>query len=410
MRNPTPRSTFAPLAVVFFFHWCASGMWNVPFSNILKAAGMEGFIASAFACNAIAAFVSPLLVGSLVDRGFHPLRLLRGLYWASAVLLALAFLAIDRKANGFVMLALIQLHSLCFCPTTSLVTSIGMTLLQNPSREFGPLRTAATIGWIIAGCVVSWVLAADGSPLAGYTSAAIILALGLATFWLPEPTFVSAGRARNWRELLGLDALRLLQHPDHRTILITVTLFGVPLAAFYPFTPLHLSALGFAHPTATMSLGQISEIVGLLSLAFLAQHIRLKWVILGGLLFGVLRFGLFSLNMPAALLAGIAVHGACYTLHNVTAQIYLAERVEPEMRARAQALFVMLTTGVCNLFGYLGTGWLFQVSRDANGQRWPLYWGVLCGVTVIITVYFFRNYHGVGHGFFRRAEGSADSR
>jgi len=404
MRTSTPRSTFAPLAVVFFFHWCASGMWNVPFSNILKTAGMEGFIASAFACNAIAAFVSPLLVGALVDRGVHPLRLLRGLYWASAVLLALTFLAIDRKANGFLMLAAMQLHALCFCPTTSLVTSIGMTLLQNPSREFGPLRTAATFGWIIAGCVVSWVLAADGSPLSGYTAAAIILVLGFTTFWLPEPNFITAGRARNWRELLGLDALKLLRHPDHRVILLTVTLFGMPLAAFYPFTPLHLSALGFAHPTATMSLGQLSEIAGLLSLAYLARRVRLKWIIFGGLLFGILRFGLFALNVPLALLAGITLHGACYTLHNVTAQIYLAERVEPEMRARAQALFVMLTTGVCNLFGYLGTGWLFQVTRTENGQRWPLYWLLLCGATVLITVYFFRNYHGVGQGFFRQKE------
>jgi MFS family permease len=153
-----------------------------------------------------------------------------------------------------------------------------------------------------------------------------------------------------------------------------------------------------------MSLGQLSEIVGLLSLAYLARRVRLKWIIFGGLLFGILRFGLFAVNVPLALLAGIALHGACYTLHNVTAQIYLAERVEPEMRARAQALFVMLTTGVCNLFGYLGTGWLFQVTRTENGQRWPLYWSLLCGATVLITVYFFRNYHGVGQGFFRQKE------
>jgi len=331
-------------------------------------------------------------------------KLLRGLFWLSGLMLGFTFLAVDRGWGGVAMLVGMQLHALCFSPTSSLLATIALAELRQPSQQFGPLRVWGTIGWIASGCIVSWVLAADGSPLSGYTAAGIILVLGFTTFWLPEPAFISAGRARNWRELLGLDALKLLRHPDHRVILLTVTLFGMPLAAFYPFTPLHLSALGFAHPTATMSLGQLSEIAGLLSLAYLARRVRLKWIIFGGLLFGILRFGLFALNVPLALLAGIALHGACYTLHNVTAQIYLAERVEPEMRARAQALFVMLTTGVCNLFGYLGTGWLFQVTRTENGQRWPLYWSLLCGATVLITVYFFRNYHGVGQGFFRQKE------
>jgi fatty acid desaturase len=71
------------------------------------------------------------------------------------------------------------------------------------------------------------------------------------------------------------------------------------------------------------------------------------------------------------------------------------------MQARAQALFSMLTGGVSNLLGYLGTGWVFQLTSTQAGPRWPLYWSLLCGSTIVITAYFFRNYHGVGHGFFR---------
>jgi len=402
MRHSTPRSSFVPLAVVFFFQWCAAGMWNVPFSNILKAAGLTSFIAPAFACNAIAAFVSPLLVGSLVDRGFPPLKLLRGLFWLSGIMLTLTFLAIDRGWGGGVMLVGMQLYALCFSPTASLVATIAMAELREPSQEFGPLRLWGTLGWIVAGWIVSWVLAADASPLAGYVAAGTVFTLGFATYWLPAQLAGTAGGARNWRELLGLDALQLLRHPDHRTILLTVTLFGIPLAAFYPYTPLHLSALGFAHPSASMTLGQVSEVTGLLLLAGLTRRIRLKWVLMGGLLFGVARYGLFALNTPALLLVGIALHGACYTFYNITAQVYLAERVEPGMRARAQALFAMLTGGVSNLVGYLGTGWLFHLTATPTGPHWSLYWSLLCAVTVAITLYFFRNYHGVGQGFFRK--------
>lgn len=402
MRASTPKSSFVPLAVVFFFQWCAAGMWNVPFSNILKAAGMEAFIAPAFACNAIAAFVSPLFVGSMADRGFSPVKLLRTLFWLSGLMLTFTFLAIDRGWGGGAMLVGMQLHALCFSPTSSLVTTIAMAELRNPSQEYGPLRMWGTLGWIGAGWIVSWVLAADASPVSGYVAAATVFALGFATFWLPKQKTGTAGGARNWKELLGLDALQLLNHPDHRTILLTVTLFGIPMAAFYPYTPLHLSGLGFAHPSATMTIGQATEVAGLLLLANLTRLIRLKWVLLGGLLFGVVRYGLFALDTRAALLAGIALHGACYTFYNITAQIYLAERVDPIMRARAQALFAMLTGGVSNLLGYLGTGALFQLTGSASGPRWSVYWLVLCAVATAITVYFFRNYHGVGQGFFRQ--------
>jgi len=402
MRHLTPRSSFLSLAVFFFFQWCATGMWNVPFSNILKAAGLASFIAPAFACSATAAFISPLLVGSLADRGFSPVKLLRGLFWLSGLMLGFAFLAIDRGWGGTALLVGMQLHALCVSPTTSLVATIALAEFRQPSQQYGPLRLWGTIGWITAGCIVSWVLAADASPVSGYVSAAMFISLGFATYALPTQKLASAGGARNWKELLGLDALQLLRNRDHRTILISVTLFGIPVAAYYPYTPLHLSALGFAHPSATLSIGQISEVTALLLLAGLTRRIRLKWVLLGGLLFGVMRYGLFALDTPAALLVGISLHGACFAFYNITAQIYLAERVEPVMRARAQALFSMLTNGVSNLLGYLGTGWLFQLtSTSAGGARWPLFWSLLCAATVAVAVYFSCNYQGAGQGFFR---------
>jgi hypothetical protein len=264
------------------------------------------------------------------------------------------------------------------------------------------MRMWATAGWMLAGCAVSWVLAADTSVLSGYVAGGVFVTLGFATYLLPAWQMPAAAKARNWKEVFGLDALALLRHPDHRTILITVTLFGMPLAAFYPYTPLQLTALGVGHPTATMALGQTTEVVALLTLAALLRRVRLKWAILLGLVFGVVRLALFALNLRTALLIGITLHGACYVLFTVVAQIYLAERVERTMQARAQALFGMLTSGVSNLLGYLGTGGWFLLMTHDGVTRWSLYWSGLCAATVAITVYFAWAYHGVGHGFFRQ--------
>ncbi len=77
------------------------------------------------------------------------------------------------------------------------------------------------------------------------------------------------------------------------------------------------------------------------------------------------------------------------------------------MQARAQALFAMLTGGVSNLLGYLGTGaWYFLASRG-GATHWPLFWGGLCAVTVAITIYFAWAYHGVGHGFWKQPADSS---
>jgi len=113
----------------------------------------------------------------------------------------------------------------------------------------------------------------------------------------------------------------------------------------------------------------------------------LKWAILLGLVFGVVRLALFALNLRTALLIGITLHGACYVLFTVVAQIYLAERVERTMQARAQALFGMLTSGVSNLLGYLGTGGWFLLMTHDGVTRWSLYWSGLCAIN--------RGHHGV---------------
>ena len=402
MRGPTPKATFLPLAILFLFQWFAAGSWNGSFSNVLKHAGLARYIALAFTCNAIAAFVAPLFVGSFADRGVQPVKLLRWLYWLAGLWLVTMFAAIDFGWGGGPMLVCMQLHSLCYSPSTSLLTTIALGALINPGAEFGPMRMWATAGWMGAGCAVSWVFGADTSALSGYIAGGTLIALGFATYALPSWQFPAAAKARNLKEVFGLDALALLRHPDHRTILLTVTLLGIPVAAFYPYTPLHLTALGVAHPTATMALGQTTEVIALLTLAALLRKVRLKWAILLGLFFGVARFAFSACDARAALLVGITLHGANYVLYNITAQIYLAERVERTVQARAQALFAMLTGGVSNLLGYLGTGAGFFLASRAGTTRWPLFWGGLCAVTVAITIYFAWAYHGVGHGFWKQ--------
>jgi len=216
------------------------------------------------------------------------------------------------------------------------------------------------------------------------------------TFLLPSVTPPQNAQAITLRQRLGWDALTLLKNHDHRVVFITLALFYIPLSAFYPFTPPQLLSLGLKHTSAWMTLGQTTEIIAMFCLAGLLAKWRLKWIFAAGLGVGVVRFALCALNGKAWVLAGVTLHGFSLVLVLVTAQVYVDQRVDATWRVRAQALVYLMTSGVGNLFGYLGTGWWFAVCARPAGTHWPLFWGGLSATVAAVLVYFLMAYHGKG--------------
>ena len=256
----------------------------------------------------------------------------------------------------------------------------------------------------MCGCWLVSALNADASPLAGYSGAAVWLGLAAFTFLLPSVPPPPASGRLTWLERMGWDALSLLKHHDHRVVFITTALYNIPLAAFYPYTPPHLQALGFQHTSAWMSLGQVTEMVAMFALAGMFARWRLKWIFGFGLAFGVLRYVCCAMDQPAWLLAGVTLHGLSFAPFFITAQIYLNERIEPAWRARAQALMSLMSSGLGNLAGYLGSGLWFQACAQPGGTRWPLFWSGLAMAVTLVLIYFLSAYHGHGGGLTREKQ------
>lgn len=313
---------------MFCFQSMAMGMWMVPLTRVLTAHGLSGIRAYAYATSAVAAFLSPLIFGAMADRHASPVRVLRWLAAASAVGMALASWSIGRGWPPGVVLAVIQLYAICAAPTGSIATTIVFSRLRDSQRQFGPIRAAATFGWM-CGCWIVSGFGVDASPWAGYGGAVVWLTLAGFTHLLPsvEPP-PSSGRV-TLLERLGWDALVLLKNPDHRVVFLTTALFSIPLAAFYPFAPQHLKDLGFERTSAWMSLGQATEVVAMFALAGLFARWRLKWIFGAGLAVGLLRYGLCASGQAFWLLIGVTLHGLSFTLFYITGQIYLNERVDP---------------------------------------------------------------------------------
>ncbi len=390
---------FTELGALFFFQSVAMGMWMVPLSRVLDAHGMQGLAAYAFATSAVAAFISPLIFGAMADRHASPVRVLRWLSIASAVSIAAATWSIGQRWHAGAVLGIIQVYSICAAPTSSIIATIVFSRLKDAKRQFGPVRAMATLGWMV-GCWIVSGFQADTSPLAGYMSSGAWLALAAFTYTLPDVPPPVSGPV-SFRERMGWDALQLLKNHDHRVVFFTIALFSIPLAAFYPFTPLHLRHLGFEHTSALMSLGQVTEIVAMFALASIFGRVRIKWILAAGLGFGMLRFSMGALDREWWLLTGVTLHGLSFTLLFITAQIYLNERVEPAWRARGQALFSLMTTGVGNLAGYLGTGWWLIACSTGRQTNWHWFWGGLSVAMAGVMIYFLLSYHGRSGGLRR---------
>jgi MFS family permease len=389
---------YTELAALFFVQMMAMGMWLVPLSRILEAHGYAGLRSYAYATSAVAAFVSPLVFGAMADRHASPVSVLRWLAIASAAAAGLSGWSVARGWHAPVVLGLIQIYSFVAVPTSSITSTIIFSRLKSSQRQFGPIRAVGTFGWM-CGCWLISIMNVDASPFAPYAAGGIWIALAAFTNVLPSVAPPLSARP-TFRERMGWDALVLLKHHDHRVVFFTVALFSIPLAAFYPLAPLHLKQLGFVRTTAWMSCGQITEIVGMLCLAALFGRWRLKWIIAAGLAFGVIRFALAAMNKKWWVMAGVTLHGFSFTLCFITAQIYLNERVEAAWRARAQSLMSLMTSGVGNLLGYLGTGaWFNFNARNGGAPLWPTFWGGLSAAAACVLVFFLFAYHGAGRGF-----------
>lgn len=398
-----PAYLLPRLGGLFFIHALAPGLWMVSLGNVLSARGWGDLVPWAYALGPIAALISPLWIGGLADSKVEAQRLLRWLCFGSAVFLFLGFYSLDHGWGRKWFLVLHGCHCLCFTPTWSLVATVVFAHIPDPARQYPMLRLWATTSWVLAGLLVSHVMKADNSAAGGMLASGVLVLAGLYTWLIPAtlPKASAGGGRRGWRATFGLDALEVFRHGDYRVFLIASGLLCIPLAAFFPFAPQLLREMDIANATAWMSLGQVAESVSMLGLAWLVMRWRIKWVMAAGLVFATVRYLMLALGAvtghDAWIYPGLAMHGLIYTFYFVTSQIFLELRVDPAMRARAQALLTTVSGGIGSLAGTLGCGWWFQTCRRMPVDppvQWAVFWGALALVAALALLYFMMNYRG----------------
>jgi MFS family permease len=191
-----------------------------------------------------------------------------------------------------------------------------------------------------------------------------------------------------------------MKQRDHCVFFVVTALFSIPLQAFYMYAPELLKELGDGHPTGTMTIAQVLEVASMLLVGAAMTRYRVKTVLLWALGLSVLRFALSAVAGSTGLIgwhiAGIALHGTCYTFYFITAQVFLDRRVEPGLKGQAQGLLAMVSGGLGPLIGAVLCGWMRTRCVGADGRGWDVFWGLLAVMIAVCFAIFAVSYQGRG--------------
>ncbi|MEO7714458.1 MAG: nucleoside permease [Gemmatimonadaceae bacterium] len=387
----------ARLSLMMFIQYFIYGAWLVTLGTFLgKSLGATGTqIGLAYSIPAIAAILSPFLVGMIADRFFATERVLAALHLAGGILLYLATTQATFTSFAWFFLA----YTLCFMPTLALTNSISFDNMQDPGREFPRIRVLGTIGFIAVGLIIG-TLGADATALPLRIGAVASIVMALYCLSLPHSPPHNAGKPLSARDVLGLDALALLKDRSFAVFVLGSFLLCIPLQFYYAFTNPFLNEIGVSGAAGKMTLGQMSEIVFMLLMPWFIVRLGIKRMLLVGMAAWTTRYLLFAYGNAGSgmwmLYLGLLLHGVCYDFFFVTGQIYVDKQADVRIRAAAQGFIALVTLGAGQAIGSWLSGRVVDMYATGAGAAvqhdWRAIWIVpavgALGVLLIFAALF----------------------
>jgi MFS family permease len=317
-------------------------------------------------------------------------------------------------------------YGLVYAPTLALTNSISFANLPDRDRDFGPVRLWGTIGWIAAGIAVGQILLRVYTPDAGteaeiaaaqnagravafQISAALGVVMAVYCLTLPNtPPTKSAAEKTAWLE--GLQEIS-------KQPLLTLFLIAIPISMihqfYFVFTSDFVSGIQnkansegantFASAVnqvlgvgggGLMTIGQMTELLVLASMPFVAKSLSRKTLLLVGIAAYAVRMALFAFapELPFVLL-GVALHGLCFGCFIFVAFMVVDEYTTHDIRATAQNLFNLVIIGIGIIVGSLfATSVVARIATNGGTEPMdfqklfsvPMYMAVACFVAMLV--------------------------
>jgi nucleoside transporter len=388
------------LSFMMFLNFFIWGGWFVTLGtflgNNLHATG--GQSAKVFSTQSWGAIIAPFIIGLIADRYINAEKILGALHILGGLLLYQMY----RSEDITIFYPYVLAYMILYMPTLALVNSVSFNQMRDPEKEFSSIRVFGTIGWIVAGLLISYLFHWDSkeNTAQGFLKYTFLmcsiasLVLGLFSFTLPKtPPSKNKGEKVSFGQIIGLDALKLLKDRNFAIFFISSILICIPLAFYYQNANPFLSNIGMENPTGKMTIGQISEVLFLLLLPVFFTRFGFKRTIIVGMLAWAVRYVLFAYGNAGdrsyMLLIGIALHGICYDFFFVSGQIYTNSKAGERYKSAAQGLITLATYGVGMLIGFEIAGMItdkYMISEKVFDYK--MIWLIPSAIAAVVFILF----------------------
>lgn len=372
----------AKLSILMFLQFFMWSSWYVSGGTyMIQTLGFSGTqVGLIYGSFAIAGLISPFISGILADRFFSTEKLLAFFHLLGGCLL----IAVSFFEDFSWIYLLILIYNFLYVPTTALSSSITFHHIEDRQRDFAPIRVWGTIGWVVAGFCVG-ILAWETTHYPWWLAGVSSIVTGIFCFFLPKTPPSATAKRRSLKALLSGGSGDLLRNRAFGVFIIGITLIRIPASFYYSFVNPYLYEIGVPNPTGKMALGQLAEILLVLTVPFVLRRIGLKRLLVLGMFAWGFRYLLFALGSADTgmwlIYLAIILHSVTYTYTSLVGQIYVDESVPIELRASAQGFMVFLTTGFGPLIGAYLAGGIVEHYTLADGSHY--WWGIFLVPAII---------------------------
>lgn len=388
------------LSALLFLQFAVLGAFVPLLSVHLNRLGLtELELAGVFATPAMAALVSPLVMGQVADRWLPAERCITVCALAASGLLWLLAGLRDPPAVFAVSLA----AWLVLQPALNLGTTVSLTHLSNPERQYSLVRLWGTVGWIVPGLLLfvwfsdlrwlcrplAWFRPENPqSELSDTLRLAALLAFVHGSYALTLPHTPPQRRAAAW--LAPVAAARLLRDRSFAVYFVCVLGAWASIPFSSQAVPLLLEALQVPLRclSPTLTIAQAMEVIALALLPMLLLRFGVRGTMLLGLAAWVTALTVLATGPPVWLAAAsLLLNGLFISFFAVAGQVFVNRKARGDIRASAQALLAF-TAGAGMLGGNLVVGLVRRAVQGAFAPTFAVGAGIAAALVVVFLIGF----------------------
>ncbi len=328
----------------------------------------------------LASMISPLFAGQLADKYVDTGYILAFCHGLGTVLLFLA-----ARITKFTPMFLVMLgYSMLYAATIPLVNSLMFSHLTDAGKQSPGIFIWAPIAWALIGYLLSGYRnlrkgEGDGSDCLIFGG---ILSVVMTVVCLIQPATPPQGS----EGVPMLKALSMLKDFNFAVFIVASLVVAGTMQFYFLGTARYLGDIGASgkNVPAIMGMAQaVQAVATFAALGWCLTKLGSKWTLTLGAACWMTLYLIYVLKMPkAVVVVAQAFHGLAYVFFMIAGQIFVSNYAPKEIAGSAQALIILVTTGIGLFLGTQLAGFSMDKFSSEGKVNWSKVFMVPLGCTL----------------------------